>query len=91
MDKCLGRKTNHSDQLNEHINNRNDDGMTAFLVACQMKDCTVIELLVEAGADTNAVDKEGNTAIIFASSSLKPATVQEFSPSILKVIFVLIF
>ncbi len=70
--------------------------MTAFLVACQMKDCTrndctVIELLVEAGADTNAVDKEGNTAIIFASSSLKPATVQEFSPSILKVIIVHIF
>ena len=87
----MGRKTNHSDQLNKHINNRNDDGMTAFLVACQMKDCTVIELLVQAGADTNAVDKEGNTAIIFASSSLKSGTVQEFSPSILKVIFVLIF
>ena len=56
-------------QLEQYIEKRNESGDTALLIACRKKSCANIELLVEAGADLDATDKEGNTAVILISSS----------------------
>jgi len=74
--------------LEKLIDTKNPSGRTALLLACQKKDYATIELLVEAGADVNTVDKEGNTAIIHAISSLEEDTApkKELSPSISKVL-----
>lgn len=53
-----------SKTLLEKISKKN--GKTAFLVACYYKSHAVAELMVKAGANLKAVDKDGNTAIILA-------------------------
>ena len=55
----------------EHVNLINKNGKTALHLACehQQKDSATIKLLVEAGADTKALDYEGNSAAILAISS----------------------
>jgi len=75
--------------MKKPIDTQNESGQTALMVACQKKDYATIELLVEAGADVNAVDEEGNTAIILAISSVEEdvAPKKEFSPFIFKVYF----
>ncbi len=45
-------------------------GKTALLVACQQMDRAAIELLIEAGANVNAVDINGNTAAMIAANNL---------------------
>ncbi len=74
--------------MNKPIDTKNQYGKTALLMACQLKDYASIELLVEAGADINAVDIEGNTAIILAISSLEEdvAPKKQLSPSIYRVL-----
>jgi len=54
-----------------HVNLINTNGKTALHLACehQQKDAATIKLLVEAGADTKALDYEGNSAAILAISS----------------------
>ncbi len=42
-------------------------GMTALLIAASMKDYFLVELLIGAGADVKAVDKNKDTALILAS------------------------
>ncbi len=68
---------------------KNESGMTALLIACWKRDYAIIELLVEAGADVTAIDRQsGNGAILLAASS--PAEDQipseELSPGISKVL-----
>lgn len=55
-------------QLEQYIEKKNESGDTALLVACRKRGCANIELLVEAGADLKATDKEGNTAVILIAS-----------------------
>ena len=42
-------------------------GMTALLIAVDQRDLPLIELLIGAGADTNAVDENADTALILAA------------------------
>ena len=62
--------------------------MTALAIACHLKDPTLIELLVDAGADCKVLDQEGNTAILFAAISPTDDKIpnQELAPAIFKVI-----
>ena len=72
--------------LSSLLEAKNESGKTAFLMASQ-KDCSLIELLVEAGADVNAADQDGNTAILLAAycpfKDVTPS--KDFSPAIFKV------
>lgn len=66
---------------------KNESGKTALLISCKNKDCGLIELLIAAGAVLNAVDSDGNTAIVLTASSdaLDEIPCKILSPSILKV------
>ena len=46
---------------------RSISGMTALLIAVDQRDFPLIELLIGAGADTKAVDGNGDTAMILAA------------------------
>ncbi len=75
-----------------HLEVKNEYGQTALLMACQQKNYAVVELLVEAGADLKAVDKDGNTALILAVSNayydlVQSVPLKELSPFIFKVCF----
>ena len=74
-------------QLEELLEAKNELGMTALLLACQTKDCAIIELLVKAGANLKAVDADGRTAIILAASSPEEDQIptEEGSPNIFEV------
>ena len=70
---------------------QNKHGHSALLIACHQKNYAVVELLVEAGANIQAVDFDGNTALILAVSFAYEAVVQsvplqELSPSIFQVL-----
>lgn len=73
--------------LTKLLEEKNEFGMTALAIACHQKDPTLIELLVDAGADCKVLDEEGNTAILFAAIS--PADdmtpIQELSSAIFNV------
>ena len=77
--------------LKKLLEAKNESGLTALLIACYNKDYDIVELLVEAGADTKVVDQHGNSTIILAASS-SPAEEEipspEFSPAIFKVCFI---
>ncbi len=70
------------------LEQKNETGKTALLMACQKKNFALIELLVNAGADVNAVDQDGNTAILLvACCPFKDAIpCKDVSPAIFKVI-----
>lgn len=51
-------------RLEEILEAKDSNGMTAILIAVSQKDYMLIELLVDAGADMNAADKIGDTALI---------------------------
>jgi len=55
--------------LGKLLEAKNESGMTALLISCQCQDYSIVELLVEAGADFNATDEDGNTTTILAASS----------------------
>ena len=79
-------------KLGSNLETKNEHGQTALLMACHQKNYAVIELLVEAGADLQAVPKVGNTALILAVSNAYYDVVQsiplkELSPSIFQVDF----
>ena len=68
---------------------KNENGMTALLIACQKKDYALIELLSEAGADATILDGSGSTAVVLVASN--PAENDEIVtplnyPAIFKVI-----
>jgi ankyrin repeat protein len=44
-------------------------GMTALLIAVDQRDFPLIELLIRAGADTKAMDCNGDTAMILATKN----------------------
>jgi len=48
---------------NNFINARSKDGQTPLMIACWENHYTLIELLVNAGANVNITDKDGDTAI----------------------------
>lgn len=77
-----------SDLLKRFLETTNVHGKTALHHACYSKSCSIIELLVDAGADLNAVDNDGNTAIMLAALSgpgEDQGPLPESSPSIFKV------
>ena len=47
---------------------RAPSGKTALLVAVDLRDYALIELLIGAGADVKAVDENGDSALISAST-----------------------
>ncbi len=57
-------------QYSPHLETKNDSGMTALHVACSVctteKDLELIRLLLEAGADEEAEDDDGNKVIMYA-------------------------
>jgi len=61
--------------------------MTPLLFSCSKMTYSIIEVLVDAGANLKAVDENGNTAaILAASSSVKTSVLQKTdSPGIFKV------
>ena len=81
----MKEQADHPEQL---IDAKRLDGKTALLLACQKKNCAAIELLVEAGADTMAVELEGNTALILVASSPDEDQIptEELSPILYEVI-----
>lgn len=48
------------------LETKNEQGKIAGMIACHQKNCTVVELIVKAGADIQAVDANGNTTFIMA-------------------------
>eukprot|EP01045_Picozoa_sp_COSAG04_P019896 COSAG04_NODE_1977_length_5094_cov_11.505105_3_plen_871_part_00 len=52
---------------------RDDDGHTAFLIACNKGSAECMQLLVEAGCDTAATNGAGMTALMLAANSGVPA------------------
>ncbi len=66
---------------------KDDKGATALLIACHNKDYSLVELLVESGADVRATDLNGNSAILLAASGPAPDHIpsKELSPAIFKV------
>ena len=76
------------DVLGNFLEAQNKSGETALLIACKNKDYSIVDLLIGAGANVKAVDKDGNTTILLATSD--PAVSQEiptkeFSPKIFRV------
>lgn len=45
------------------LESKDSSGMTAFLVACAQKSLTAVNLLIEAGADTAAIDGKSRNAL----------------------------
>jgi len=74
----------------ELLEARNTCGMTALLIAVSLRDWTLIELLVAAGADVKAADENGDTALILAVTNPTKEDCNPpkdlVSPALLKVI-----
>lgn len=64
--------------------------MTALLIAVSQRDWALIELLIEAGADVKAKDKNGDTALILSATNPSEEDCNPpkdlLSPHLLKVI-----
>ncbi len=73
--------------LDKFLESQNENGKTALLIACQNKDYSIVELLIEAGANVKAVDQDGNTSILLSNSDLGSYAMptEELSPKIFKV------
>ena len=66
----------------------NNIGWTAFLLSCYQKDYALMELLLEAGADVWALDRNENSALMIALNTLDfPLPSEEQCPSIYEVHF----
>ena len=67
---------------------KDECGRTALLIACHKMDYSVIELLIEAGADLKSVDQDKNTSILSAVTGPGNDAIpsKDLSPSIFKVI-----
>ncbi len=78
-----------SSLLKKLLEVKNELGMTALLIACQFKNHALIELLVQAGADLNAVDHKCQTAILLVaiSSAAEEITTMDLAPAIFKVFY----
>lgn len=76
-------------RLEKLLEATNASGMTALLIAVSQKDCPLIELLVDAGADMKAADENGDTGLILAAKDppLKDFILPQnlLSPVLLKV------
>ena len=76
--------------LQTFLETTSNSGHTAVQLACWFQSCAIIELLVESKSNLEALDKEGNTAIMIAASRpivIMEIPTKEFSPSIFKVNF----
>lgn len=85
---------NGSSLLKHLLEVQNETNMSALLVASKLRDPALIELLVEAGTNCEALDEESNSALLLAASSLAEdrAPTKELCPSIFEVIsFILLF
>lgn len=51
------------------VNAKNDDGLTALMVAAKKNSADVAKLLLAAGADTEAKDDDGMTALMYAAAN----------------------
>lgn len=66
----LGQKVNPDDTQWKTYNHRANDGQTPLHVAAMQAQLEAVKLLLEAGANPNAVDKKGNTPLMIAASGL---------------------
>lgn len=71
------------------LEEQNKIGWTAFLLSCYQKDYAVMELLLEAGADIRALDRNENSALMIALINTLdfPLPTKEQCPSIYEVYF----
>lgn len=60
-------------RLEEILEAKGTGGMTALLIAVSKKDYVLIELLMDAGADMNVTDENGDTALIHAAKNKDPS------------------
>ena len=58
---------NKRDRLKEYVNLTRADGATALMIATSNAEKLIVQMLIDADADINHADKDGNTAIIVAS------------------------
>jgi hypothetical protein len=67
MDDLDGAKLllNYAPDTDAH----NDDGRTALMQSCFMRDATITRMLLEAGANTSLTDLYGNTALSLAKAN----------------------
>lgn len=58
---------NKRDRLKEYVNLTRADGATALMIATSNAEKLIVQMLIDADADINHTDSDGNTAIIVAS------------------------
>lgn len=53
------------------VNQKDGNDDTALILATKYHQTEVVKLLLEKGADANAIDREGNTALMWAAFNEK--------------------
>eukprot|EP01042_Synura_sphagnicola_P001724 gene1724-2023_t len=57
------------DECSDLINERDEDGFNALLIASSFNNDDAVELLLERGATLNAISREGYTALMYAATN----------------------
>jgi ankyrin repeat protein len=60
----------------DDFNARDNDGMTALIIAVRRGHLEVVETLIKAGADVNAKNDDGKTAMAEASDEMRKVIIE---------------